>query len=212
VYQEKAVSADKRSLLQNRLSLIGLVRIQGGALRVRNEIYSRVFDLSWIKSNTPTNWTQIIIVGGMLISILALVITLYTQQEQRQQEREVKLSTFTQGFRDASTANLQVYYLAGLCKINACEQARDLFFEKEQPQQLEMFHLVKVGASDENLILVVDCLFPSISERAGRPEHGQDLSREICCALCRLDCDQGKQFSQEHGGLDCQCEKEGCYE
>src|SRR6185295_6913961 len=59
VYEKPAVVAEeRRDPTQQRLILIGLVISEQGLLRVRNEIYRRVFDLGWIEENMPANLAQ----------------------------------------------------------------------------------------------------------------------------------------------------------
>lgn len=49
---------EEQSLIKSHLKLSGVVKRQGGTLRVRNPIYREVFDESWVKDNTPVNWTR----------------------------------------------------------------------------------------------------------------------------------------------------------
>ncbi|MFN8459075.1 MAG: AAA-like domain-containing protein [Anaerolineae bacterium] len=55
IYTNKAVPDDERSVSHNQLKLAGLVRAENGQLKVRNEIYRHVFNLDWVKANTPTD-------------------------------------------------------------------------------------------------------------------------------------------------------------
>ena len=74
VYEGRKIREDERSLVQNRLKLIGLVRAEDGYLHIRNEIYRHVFDLAWIRQNTPTNWGPLILLGiGISVGIGAIL-------------------------------------------------------------------------------------------------------------------------------------------
>ena len=75
VHQGKTVAEDERLPVQNRLKLFGLLGAERGALKTRNEIYRRAFDLEWIKANTPTDWTRRVAVVSILL-LLLLVNTL----------------------------------------------------------------------------------------------------------------------------------------
>ncbi len=72
VYRGRTVPVDEQSSLQNRLRLFGLVGAENRTLKVRNEIYCRMFDLDWINARIPVNWTRryIIITTVILIAIL----------------------------------------------------------------------------------------------------------------------------------------------
>ena len=204
VHTGKVVAEDKRSTLQNRLKLIGLVRARNGLLGVRNEIYRRVFGLSWIKENTATNWAQIMIIGGVALSILAILFAIWFVRWQKGQKLRVQEETFSKGFQNSTSSNVQVHHLAGLCRIDRCERARQLFYEKDSGQQLAMFDRLDAKGAGEKLVAVVDCLYPSIADRVDAPQHAAALSEAMCCALTRLDRTRGEQFSQDHD-LDCDC-------
>jgi WD40 repeat protein len=51
--KSKRVSDDGANPLVNTLRLSGIIRADGGQLRVRNRIYDRVFDAKWIEKNMP---------------------------------------------------------------------------------------------------------------------------------------------------------------
>jgi len=53
VCKGKRIGEDEKSFVQSQLKLIGLVKAEDGYLRVRNMIYRRVFDLAWVRKNTP---------------------------------------------------------------------------------------------------------------------------------------------------------------
>jgi hypothetical protein len=100
VYNGIPVLDDDRSQTQLYLELFGLVRVEQGQLRLRNEIYRRVFNNEWIAENlkiandewmalklkdaqaTPTmpnssvNWTLVIVavVAIVVVAVVAIVI------------------------------------------------------------------------------------------------------------------------------------------
>jgi len=70
VYVGKSVGTNERSVLQNRLKLSGLVKEgKDGYLHVRNQIYRRAFDLTWIRENMPINWASIVVAIALLIAL-----------------------------------------------------------------------------------------------------------------------------------------------
>ncbi len=205
VYEGKVVKEDERSLLQNRLKLIGLVRAKNRTLHLRNEIYRRVFNLAWIKENTPVNWTQFVIVGAVGISILAILLTIFVIQQQKQQEIIIQVKTHADNFHRSSDTDVRLNSLANLCRLEKNKKAQDLFFELDQEQQLDMFHKVKAKRAGEKLVAAVECLYPAVVERIETLEDRQALSTEMCCALHRLNHAEGEQFSQQIG-YNCSCE------
>jgi hypothetical protein len=76
VYTGKIVREDDHSLNQEQLKLFGLVRVENGVLKVRNEIYRRVFNMEWINANTPPIYQKRWIALAALIPVLILVLYL----------------------------------------------------------------------------------------------------------------------------------------
>ncbi len=68
----KNVADDERSITKAHLKLSGLVRSEQGFLRVRNEIYNSVFNLQWVRENTPKNWQRTALIA--LSAILGLLV------------------------------------------------------------------------------------------------------------------------------------------
>ena len=77
VIKGRRVEDEGQSPAQNQLKLSGLVKADGGALRVRNRIYGRVFDAAWVKQNTPVNWAAImtaVAAVAVVVAVAALVL------------------------------------------------------------------------------------------------------------------------------------------
>jgi hypothetical protein len=72
VYEGKRIADDVQSPLQNHLKLSGLVKAEDGYLRVRNEIYRRVFDLAWVRENIAVNWAPIVAGIAVFVALLAV--------------------------------------------------------------------------------------------------------------------------------------------
>jgi AAA-like domain len=72
----RTVRDEEQSVIKTHLKLSGIVRRDGGALRVRNKIYATVFDIAWIKEHLPPNWTRsIFTVGGTVEAGEGIYIT-----------------------------------------------------------------------------------------------------------------------------------------
>ena len=57
-FRGKPIPSKDADYAHNRLRLAGLLKLENGLLTVRNELYRRLFDLRWIKTNRPTFWTE----------------------------------------------------------------------------------------------------------------------------------------------------------
>lgn len=208
VYRGETVKEDERSPLQNRLKLIGLVRPVNRTLQVRNEIYRRVFDLAWVKENTPVPWMVYITWVAVVLSVVAIVFLATFTRWQQQQALQVKMTTYIDRFNHSADADIRLYVLAGLCQLNKQMEAQVLFFELGTDQQLEIFRQAKVQSAGDRLVTVVDCLYPAVSVHVLDDRHRQALMSDMCCALYRWDVAAGRRFSQQIGQT-CGCESGG---
>jgi hypothetical protein len=95
VYNGKPVPEDDHSLDQNQLKLFGLVRTENGVLKVRNEIYRRVFNQDWIKVNMPVDWirrTMLIAIGLAVLLFGVLLFSPYLQRQPTLEEQAQALA------------------------------------------------------------------------------------------------------------------------
>jgi hypothetical protein len=183
VYSGEVVKEDEHSYFQNRLRLIGLVRVEDRVLQVRNEIYRRVFNRKWIEQNIPVNWTQRITIGALIISVLVSLIGYFFMQWQQQQELETKVQTYIDRFHRTKDADIRLNSLAGLCDLDKDKEAQDMFFA------------------------VVGCLHPGIVISIENVQHSQTLETKMCCALDQLDAGAREQFVRQLGH-PCECTTE----
>ena len=177
VYTGQPVSEDERSPLHARLKLIGLVRSQQGALQVRNQIYHQVFNGAWIKQNTPIEWTKLVTIGSIAVAILSIITFLYFQRLRENERFAFNQNTFLD--QQASTS-FRMSSLARMCELRP-QVTRDLFFALPQEQQLVLFQAEEIKTIDWNLVIIADCLQPSLSRLP--PSHQQALESKINLAL-----------------------------
>ncbi|HEU5104088.1 MAG TPA: AAA-like domain-containing protein, partial [Roseiflexaceae bacterium] len=100
-----AVADEEQSIVKNHLKLSGIARREGDLLRVRNQIYQRVFDKRWIKEHLPTTWQErlrrvrrvalAIIVPLFLLSVVLASYAVYYAAEAGagRQQAEVSVQT-----------------------------------------------------------------------------------------------------------------------
>lgn len=76
ITQGKTVSDEKQSIIKSHLKLAGIVSSEGNALRVRNQIYRRVFDKAWVGraiAELPTNWKRRLSLTAATLVVLVLL-------------------------------------------------------------------------------------------------------------------------------------------
>lgn len=146
VYSNKVVLEDERSVEQNQLKLVGLVNVQNGVLKVRNQLYRTVFDLDWITTNTPVDWTQRLAVASVVLLIVLIGLTglffFYRNTQDRAQ-------AYIDDFRATTNANERIVSLAGLYDLGFEDQAERLFFDELLPEErgalFQQANLAEVG-------------------------------------------------------------------
>jgi len=164
VYEGREIADDERSPDQNRLKLFGLVRAEQGLLQVRNEIYYRVFDLNWIKANTPVDWTRrIAVVSTLLVLLLGGLFGYYTYR-QGQQTTEARAQAFIDNFQGTISADVQITSLAGLFELSGYEnRAKQLFYEELSPgEQRALFEKADPEGVGAQLVTVVKGLYTEL--------------------------------------------------
>ena len=82
----RPVPDEEQSLIKSHLKLSGVVRREGGQLRLRNRIYQTVFDKTWISQHLPVNWTKRLqraaIIGAASLLILNVPLSIYAWRQQ----------------------------------------------------------------------------------------------------------------------------------
>ena len=166
VYSGKNVAENERSVIQNQLKLFGLVRVENGFLKVRNEIYRYVFDLNWIKANTPINWPRRIAIIATILVVLFVGmggLALYWQTQQN------RAQTLIDEFRSATEPNSRVTSLAGLFDLPGfAGTAQQLFYDELTPEdRLALFDSADPQTVGSQLITVVQGLYTGLENNQG---------------------------------------------
>lgn len=188
IHAGEAVPDDDRSQEQNYLELYGLVRPEGQNLRVRNQIYHRVFDQRWVKASMPPlasrRTAAALSAFAAFVVVVAAVFVL-----NRQTQTEAVVQTYIDQFKSSSNAEVRMAALAGLFKLqqsqtNASEAtaqaggksaatnqndlagqaARELFLNIPAGERLQLFLQAQPGpANTADLPLVVQGLIPALN-------------------------------------------------
>lgn len=185
VYRGKQVPNNEQSIDQNWLKLVGLVRVENGFLKIRNEIYRLVFNLDWIKANSPTKWVSYVaITSVVLVLLLAGGIGFYLQQ---QQQRLVEAQVFVDSFKNATSPDKRLTSLADLFSIPGFEdEARRLFFEElSLADQKALFELADPQPVGKQLVTVIKGLYTD--SRLVDSEQSDKLLETMAKPLSQLE-------------------------
>lgn len=201
VYQGETVGEDRRSPLQNELRLIGLVDAWQGSLQVRNEIYRRVFDLAWVKNNTPVNWARVVTIGAVVVSMVAIVAAIVFQQWQTNRQIEA----LSQRFNTVNDHDIKILRLADVCSLRP-EAGRQLFFHgqlnPEEQRDLLRYANLQIEIVNKSMATALPCLDPELAEH---PEKQATLCHVICEVQNKLSSARTTPVSHDDKDV-CSCE------
>jgi hypothetical protein len=194
VYEGKEVPEDDRSLDQNRLKLFGLVRSEKGKLKVRNEIYRCIFNLDWIKANTPVDWTRHIAIIAVTLAFLLLSALGFVIYRQSQQIAQAQAQTHIANF-SFNNREVRLTSLAGLFQLPGyADEARGLFYiELSSADRLALFDLADPQSINAQLVTVVRELYTDLEDN----KQQNDLLSAMLQPLDKLDDPTAKNLSGE---------------
>lgn len=137
VYKNNQIAEDERSLEQNQLRLIGLVKVEDRVLQVRNRIYRKAFNLDWIEANTPINWTRRILLSAMVIAILLLAVLGFNKWQQSQQAEDALAQNWVNSFNETTNPVQRLGYLDKLFARGDGAYKEDAFglYDELQPNE-----------------------------------------------------------------------------
>ena len=166
VYLGKSVPDDERSVVQNQLKLFGLLRAENGELKIRNEVYRQVFNLEWIDTNLPVDWTRRIAIISTVLTLILIGLVGFSIYWQSRQDRAQNL---IDQFRNTTDPNIRITSLAGLFDLPGFgPQAQQLFYEEMTPEdRLGLFDAADPQTVGTELITAVQGLYTDLenSER-----------------------------------------------
>jgi formylglycine-generating enzyme required for sulfatase activity len=167
VLGRRPVPDDAQSLLQNQLKLAGLVKAEGGILRVRNEIYRRVFTRAWVREHIALNWTLIAAVSAGAVALVAVAILLYSAAV-----TAIVLPRHVVDFYDVAKSEERLSTLARVVSLwnpldpgGYADKAKELFFALSPDEQAELFR--RHDARDADVLAVVRALYTTLADADG---------------------------------------------
>jgi tetratricopeptide (TPR) repeat protein len=184
IYAGAEVLADEASSEQRRLKLMGLVRADGGVMKVRNQVYRLAFGPDWIKANKPVSWVKYAVAAAALVVLLIVAGIVFSVQQQRQRLSEAQ--SLLQAYSQADTPVGRLTSLAGLLRLRGQEdEARRLFFELSPEEQMELFSPADVRAMGEPLVTLIRGVYTEPNLR--NDESGNRLLSAMAQPLPQLE-------------------------
>jgi tetratricopeptide (TPR) repeat protein len=160
------VRDEERSLEKTHLKLSGIVKAENGLLRVRNQIYRRVFDLAWIRANTATNWAAIAAAAAITIALLAVGFIIHNAWV------DLQVNESERRFYGATDPKERAEHLANMLEPPGFWQvtdydykARQLFFGLSREEQLEILNAGDVNGP--KLAIVVRGIYVTLADVDG---------------------------------------------
>ena len=159
----KNVLDDERSIAKAHLKLSGLVRSEQGFLRARNEIYNSVFNLQWIRENTPKNWqrTAVISLSAVLgiFVLIALIVFANDYWIGTKIDHHVKDFYFAKSPRQRLSDLAEIYKQKGiLSNKDSALTASELFYGGLSTAQ-DQLALFDAYGMDQDPVLQNDMVF-----------------------------------------------------
>ena len=171
----KNIEDDGQSLLQNQLKLSGLVKVEKGKLSIRNQIYRRAFNETWIKENLPKLTSHRIAVIASLLAVIAISIVVYLVLEGQGQAADVQAQTYIQQFEDSQSSDVRLVSLARLIELEGPyeDEAVRLFWGMSDEEQTTFFK--NISAPDDSsyeVFLIVNKVY---QDMPNTPQGNQKL-------------------------------------
>lgn len=203
----KTVPDDERSITKAHLKLSGLVRSEQRNLRVRNEIYNRVFNLHWIQENTPKNWQKVALVslsavlGILILGLLAVFVNDYFVGSRRDQHFRSFISASSPEQRLTDLA--EIYKRKGILSNQDSDlTASQLFYGlSTADDQLALFRIYNIHdkpALERDLIIVISHLHTTVAN-VDPEEDNTKLLQFMLAALENVQDDSISNMKKELG-------------
>ena len=127
IYEDKSIVEDERSREQNELKLFGLVVAENGNLQIRNPIYQQVFNGTWIKENTPVDWTHRVLIWAIILALVLVGTIRFNAWWQAKQADEKKAATLVGSFNETQNGLQRLGNLEGLFALRQTKFNNEAF-------------------------------------------------------------------------------------
>ena len=163
IYEGKKILEDEHSIEQSRLKLFGLIRAERGVLKVRNEIYRQVFNLEWIKENTPVDWNRRIAVAATTATVVLLLAFAIFMWQQGQLTNEALAADYVETIEHTNNPIIRLDTFARFFDLpdqNFKLRAVDLFNNLPNEEKITLFESDSVGLEPELITVISNVYIP----------------------------------------------------
>lgn len=177
---------DERSIVKSHIKLSGVVRRQDGSLVPRNRIYERIFDLGWIKENTPPSTTRNLVTGASIIVAAVLMIASFIAYQEITLTDAQRAARFESNFRATDDPHVRLKNLAGLFELEDKSfgiRARNLFKDLPQNEKRALFQPTDATSVGEDQVTVTLGIYQSLDNT---PE-GNEILHEMEKAMSKAN-------------------------
>lgn len=190
----KKVRNDERSISKAHLKISGVVRSENGRLQSRNRIYERVFDLKWIKENSPPSTTRSVIIGASLIAVVALAIVAFFAYQEYKRTDAKRTERLEASFTATSDPEVRLANLAGIFELKDKSfgvHAQNLFNDLSQEQKLGLFKSDYPASVKKDQVIVTQGLYQSLDDT----DSGNKILRAMGDAVKILEPDLANEIN-----------------
>lgn len=162
VYEGQTIAVNEQAEDQQRLKLLGLVRAEGGNLKIRNLIYRQVFNLNWAKSSPPSiKTTRYLWVGLILLVLTVAVILGIAVYNRAEQVIAAQAQPYLDSFNNTASVDTRLTSLAGLFNLSGYEEeGRQSFYQGlNSAEQLSLFEQADPRSSGPDLVKVIQGVY-----------------------------------------------------
>lgn len=141
VHSGRSVTDEEHDPVKSRLKLLGLLKsTPQGSLAVRNRIYEKAFNRHWIRAAMPKVTLTRITIAATTVVVIALALVIWMLHNQQNSDA-ILAQAYTDGFLNTQSPAVRISNLAGLFQLGGgfADGGRDLFFDLDANQRLEMF-------------------------------------------------------------------------
>jgi WD40 repeat protein len=161
VWRGKSVTDNEYSIIKSHLKLSGIVHEVNGFLKVRNEIYSKIFNDKWIKEHLPETWVRLqyrTVKRNAIVALSALVLILLATtayalyQSQQATEKKVEAETSADiATRQTNLATENAY--EAIRQTELAREAKDRAEKSEEETRLALDNEKKAKKQIEGLVI-----------------------------------------------------------
>jgi tetratricopeptide (TPR) repeat protein len=212
VYRERPPVVDEeQSVIKTHLKLSGAVCRKNGILRVRNEIYRRVFNDQWIEDHLPPTWTKRQLaqarriqysLAGLLLLVLILtaVASTFAYQATRQKRFAVAQAAVAEDQRQEADKQRAIAENA----VTGLQAANQLAEQRRQEAEAQTLRANETAQRLQVAVKELEKANAEASARRQEAEHQRNLAQKAALEslLAKHEAVHQQQLAVELGSAD----------